>query len=164
MSLSDNASTMILASTDGLDVVRFGESDEDGETFEAEWVTGGGDTLDWFFDLFPKDAEPHRAWKATDAWRGHFQTWDNLTGLEKVAEGWATGDWEDVPGKRAWHAFTTLLQAEAPPVAVYVLMEPTSNVFSTAVDVAVLPGKAAEFDAWLATHDLSIGALKAALR
>jgi hypothetical protein len=162
MSLSDNASTMVLASPDGLDVVRFGESDED-ETFEAEWVTGGGDSLDWFFDLFPRDTEPARLWQATDAWRGHFQTWNNLQGLEKVAEGWATGDWDDVPHKAPWHRFTELLQAEAPPVAVYVLMEPTSNVFSTAVDVAVLPGRAPEFDAWLGEHGLSIEELKGAL-
>ena len=90
----------------------------------------------WFLDLLPTPWSG-RKYVSTSGWRGHYQTADLLVGLSTVENGWMTGDYGDVPWKRDSHAFLQALSEGdiEPPCPVYVLFEPTSNVFSMGTDI-----------------------------
>lgn len=92
-----------------------------------------GETPGWFDEMFPDG--PRRVWKSTSGWRGHHDTYSLLTGFTRLTSGWMTGDYDDVPWKRDTHRLMEFLAANEPPVAVYVLFEPTSNVFSMGTDI-----------------------------
>ena len=115
----------------------------------------------WFTDLLPEDWKG-RPYIHTDAWRGYFDTSSVLKGLKEVESGWMTGDYGDVPWKRDSHSFLqALTDGEiTPPCVVYVLFEPTSNVFSTATTILAPEDKAAELAEWLTSGDYDLhGAL-----
>ena len=100
----------------------------------------------WFWDIWPGKREYHR----TDGWRGHYDT--QFKGLEVVSEGWLTGWSEDwMTQKIAASQFIEELMSgkRVPPINVYILIEPTSNVFSMASTVLVEEGKLEEVKEWL---------------
>jgi hypothetical protein len=91
--------------------------------------------------LWGEDAEliASREWRSTDGWRGYQHT--TLNGWTEVLDGWTTGDWDDAVGrrKRDFNQWVEELIGGTSdcPFTVAVLVEPTSNVFSTGVSVLV---------------------------
>lgn len=132
------SSVVVRVGPEGAEAVRFGDDwAEDAETGEEPPV--------WFTEHFRA-----RRWIRTDPWRGHYET--PHSGLAVVASGWLTG-WVDetVGHKRLVVALYADLRDEKlrPPVNVYWLLEPTSNVFSMAADLLVSPEDEEIFKAWL---------------
>lgn len=113
--------------------------------------------FDWFSALLPEDWKG-RGYVRTDAWRGYYDTAPLLKGLKEVESGWMTGDYGDVPWKRDSHSFLEALSEGTiePPCTVYVLFEPTSNVFSTATTILAPEDKAAELAEWLTSGEYDL--------
>lgn len=126
----DNPSTLYLFQADGESYeFRFGDHTS---------VTGKiGDCYDygvpkWLEHAFPAIWEG-RNYVSTGGYHGHYAT-DTQLNLAKIADGWATGSWDDVRHKWDLNTFVERLQEGTltPPADFYVLYEPTSNVFSQA--------------------------------
>ena len=90
----------------------------------------------WGYEIFPEQWTG-RVWRSSSGWRGYYETESVFHGLTKIEDGWMTGDYGDVPWKRDSHAFLQALGEGdiVPPAPIYVLFEPTSNVFSTATTI-----------------------------
>ena len=90
-------------------------------------------------------------WKSTDAWRGYVDV-QYKDKFKVVANGWATGNYDDVKWKWDFNEFYENIQdgTLVPPVDVWFVFAQTSNVFSTAVDIVVHNHQAATFLNWLA--------------
>jgi hypothetical protein len=126
----DNPSTLYLFQTDG-------------ESFEmriGDHRSYHGNISDCYDDGVPKwlrHAWPTiwegRNYVSTGGYRGYYAT-DTQLNLAKIADGWATGSWDDVRHKWDLNTFVERLQEGTltPPADFYVLYEPTSNVFSQA--------------------------------
>lgn len=99
-----------------------------------------GEVPTWFADLLPTGWSG-RLWHNTDGWRGHFESVKTFIGVTELENGWASA-WLDAERhyKEAFNEWIERLVAgmESSPVTMYVLFEPTSNVFSTGVDVFCL--------------------------
>lgn len=95
-----------------------------------------GDVPDWFEELF--NAWDGRSYKKTDGWRGHYSSFDKFKDVKRIASGWTTG-WADATTQRKakFNVWASLLIEGSieTPLPIYLLTEPTSNVFSTGVDV-----------------------------
>lgn len=116
---------------------------------------------EWFLEFVPADWTG-RKYVSTDGWRGYYDTSAILDGLSDVENGWVTGDYGDVPWKRDTHTFFQRLEARTlvPPVELYILFEPTSNVFSTACTIMARDEDVDTVREWLAGLDLDLhGAL-----
>lgn len=94
-----------------------------------------GDVPDkWFWDLF--DDLEIRKWVSTDAWRGYAEV--KITKAHKVASGWTTGWIDDsVSRKEVFNQWleNLLQQNISYHFPVYVVISPTSNIFSISIDV-----------------------------
>jgi len=130
---SERCSTLIRFSEDGKEVARFSEhiceDTEYGE--EAPWV---------------HEVVGPREWHSTDPWRGYYDS-PLQEGYVGLAAGWATGRWSDVPWKHTVNDLGDWLAdygEEAPGEGIYVLIEPTSNVFSLATTFLCKAGDAEE--------------------
>jgi hypothetical protein len=110
----------------------------------------------WFGEIMPHPW-PGRVWRSTSGWRGHYET-DTILELTKIEDGWMTGDYGDVPWKKDSHAFLTALEEGeiTPPAPIYVLFEPTSNVFSTATTVMSKPDDAEAVKEWLSGSEYDL--------
>lgn len=115
------------------------------------------EAFDWFAPLLPTPWTG-RKYVHTDAWRGYYDTSSVLVGLKEIESGWMTGNYDDVSWKRDSHSFLeALTEGEiVPPCVVYVLFEPTSNVFSTATTILAPEDKAAELAEWLTSGDYDL--------
>lgn len=85
--------------------------------------------VDW-----PQDVVKPRRWVATDGWRGYFET-ELRGGYTELADGWATGRYSDVPWKHRVQDLGEALERGdfvPPGQGLFVLLEPTSNIFSLA--------------------------------
>jgi hypothetical protein len=112
---------------------------------------------------FAVDAEYHedtsgltRIWKSSNAWRGYYET--SIEGYVEIPglTGWTTG-WADetVARKIDFNTWVEKLWEDDesdPPVDVAVVMDPTSNVFSTAIGVHVKAEDVETFLTWLGTE------------
>jgi hypothetical protein len=107
--------------------------------------------FDWFTELLPSPW-PGRKYIRTDAWRGYYNTQEILVGLTSVENGWTTGDYSDVPWKKDIHTFIAALSEGEiePPCTIFILFEPTSNVFSMGTDLLCKDEDAEALTAWLA--------------
>jgi len=109
-----------------------------------------GESPSWFYQLFKDKAG--RSYKKTDAWRGHYNTVENLKDVTVLASGWTTG-WSDefTTRKADFNRFAEKLCENfyGSVAPVYFLMEPTSNVFSTGVDFFCAAKDAEKVTAWL---------------
>lgn len=110
------------------DVVRFGDI--------AVMNEYGDEPGEWFWDLF--DGKVSRDWHPTDGWRGYMSSMNNISGATTIAEGWTTGWVDDSVGRKMifneW--LSDLTEGEiAYRDDIYVMLEPTSNVFSVGVAV-----------------------------
>lgn len=109
------------------------------ERYEDRYIIYVGDltVMDSWGD--EPDLEVRRTYHSTDGWRGYHET--KITGWSSVMDGWTTGDWGDYTGnrKRGFNEWVEALQEGEiiPPCRVAVICDPTSNVFSTAITVAV---------------------------
>ena len=112
-------------------------------------MTEFGDELSW--DIAMKNEDISHGWVSSDAWRGYTET--KIKGWDTVLDGWATGGWGDEVARRKerfnlWCQDLLELKLEVPcPVAL--IFDLTSNVFSTAVTVAVKTEDVAFFKEWL---------------
>jgi len=94
-----------------------------------------------------------RTYHPTDGWRGYHVT--KIDGWVEVGlDGWTTGGWGDPTAERKqpfnnWIEEMTEEDGIVPPVDVAVALDPTSNVFSTAVTVYVEDGNREAFLEWL---------------
>jgi hypothetical protein len=110
---------------------------------------------DWFIEdrwgEVYNDIEFEREYKASDAWRGHYET--RIKGWTEVLSGWTTGGWGDSTAERK-QAFNTWAEnlytgEKSSPVNVALITDPTSNVFSTAIGVFVAEEDADTFTTWV---------------
>ena len=105
---------------------------------------------DWIAHAWPDDWKG-RKYESTGGYRGYYCT-DELLDLDNVASGWCTGNWDDVRHKWDFNTFIEDL-AEGnivPPRNIYVLYEPTSNVFSVATTVLCDVGNLEAVRNWIA--------------
>ena len=109
-----------------------------------------GESPDWFYQLFGE--EKGRKYVQTDGWRGHYETVKNFDGVTVLASGWTTG-WADEYHQRktkfnefAENICENYYGSVAP---VYILTEPTSNVFSAGIDFFCATKDVEKVTAWL---------------
>ena len=103
-------------------------------------------------DLYDVDLTIDRQWVSSDAWRGHYNT--TIDGWTEVLNGWTTGGWDDPIAQRKvtfneW-AEQVLKGEIVLPVAVAIIADPTSNVFS--MGIGVLTPDPEAFKEWLGTE------------
>lgn len=117
---------------DGVQVVMFG--DHTAYYGDGDFVNDTG-LPKWADDFWPKNWTG-RKYHQSSGWSGYYCTGD-LFDLHKLEDGWATGGWSDVPHKWSFNEFVEGLVSQeiVPPAPLYILFEPTSNVFSTATTV-----------------------------
>jgi hypothetical protein len=112
-------------------------------------MTEYGDDLSYDDTIDPEWVSHKRV--SIDAWRGYTET--KLKGWETVMDGWTTGGWDDAIGRRKkrfnqW--CQDLIDMKRPtPCPVAVIADQTSNVFSTAMTVAVKTEDVELFKEWL---------------
>jgi hypothetical protein len=103
---------------------------------------------------------------SSSAWRGY---WNVIIaeGYKSIASGWSTGDYSDVPWKKAFHELTTAISdgnAE-PPVELIFSFGQTSNVFSTTTDIILKESDIERFAHWVEYRiGVSIDDLKNSLK
>lgn len=117
------------------------------------------------FDELPKCIKS-AGWKSTDAWRGYVDV-ELAEGYTCVANGWTTGNYDDVKWKWDFNEFVEkIINGElVPPVEVNFIFAQTSNVFSTSTDIAVKTHQEDTFLNWLAKEaDLTKEQLQNALQ
>ena len=105
----------------------------------------------WVDDLLPADFKGRR-YVNTDAWRGYYDMASQLQGLVKLADGWTTGWVDDTTTRK--HDFNNLMKRLdtgelVPPATIYVLIEPTSNIFSVSAELLVKQSDLDTITAWL---------------
>jgi len=103
-------------------------------------------------DLYNTDLTIDRTWVSSSEWRGHYET--TIEGWTDVMNGWTTGGWDDPIARRKatfnqW-ADSVLTGEVVPPVAVAIVADPTSNVFS--MGISVLTPEPKTFKEWLDTE------------
>jgi hypothetical protein len=111
------------------------------------------------------DPIQNAGWVTTGGYRGYMGTTLDQQHIE-IADGWATGDFDDVAWKRLFHRFTEDL-AEGniyTTFPVYIVATQTSNVFSTAISVAIPRGKKLAFRKALKFAGYTIEDIENALR
>ena len=151
------ASTLVKVNSEGSVKIRFTDISAYDENLEAPDK--------WFYDLL-KDTSKVQSWKSSDAWRGHYNSAENLK-LKVVTSGWTTG-WADETTTRKIelnHFGELLEQGELiPPVDLFILIEPTSNVFSTSLDFLVREEDEEELVEWLEVVNYSVDDVSGWLR
>lgn len=120
---------------------------------------------DWFRPFIP-NGWTGRAYQSTDGWRGYYDTFKTLEGATEIADGWFTG-WIDESVSRKQTVADLLEGLEnqtlVPPVPIYVLLEPTSNVFSTATTIFTATKDVETIKEWLQEIGFTTDNLKYAL-
>lgn len=160
-----NVSTILYFSPDGLHGrVLLGDLTVAAGTLEELYDS---EIPQWLADLFP-DGKVTRHYARTDGWRGYYDTTAAMTGVTKLADGWITGDWGDGVSARKAPArdlgeYLTSGDAPLPPRPLYWILEPTSNVFSTATELFVKDGDEDAVTAWLADIGYPVDTVDAAL-
>lgn len=106
------------------------------DTTAIEAVNNGQDTPDAFYHKSTLIATSK--WHSTDAWRGYTEVTAE-PGYKILDSDWMTGDWGDAVaaehGETPTEARLEKLEQEYRDL--FVIYTPTSNVFSTAIDVVV---------------------------
>ena len=102
-------------------------------------------------DDIPSAFEITRDWISTSDWRGYFDT--KIKGWSTVTDGWTTGGWDDAVARRK-HTFNEWMDEvcslhEHLPFSVAFLIEPTSNVFSTAITLLAKTDDIEKLKEWM---------------
>lgn len=119
-----------------------------GEEEPAKYFVGSYVTMDQFGDDAPSGME--RVYHSTDAWRGYYET--QVPGTIEIESGADLYGLEtDVRSLaeriKQEHEEGTL------PVPVYVICDPTSNVFSVAMTIRISPADQIIFNRWLKNEE-----------
>jgi hypothetical protein len=98
------------------------------------------------------DMEITRKYTASDSWRGYFET--TINGWETILEGWTTGGWDDGTSarKELFNDWCSQVVEYPPSTLNYpfaIIIDATSNVFSTAITVQVPSNHVSDFREWL---------------
>ena len=98
------------------------------------------------------DLEVTRQYVSTDAWRGYYTT--TINGWETILEGWTTGGWDDSTSarKELFNDWCSQVVEYPPSTLNYpfaIIIDATSNVFSTAITVQVPSNHVSDFREWL---------------
>jgi len=146
------ASTLLHYHQEGKEIVKIGDYiREDIENCEdAEWVD----------DILEK-----RKWHRTYGWGGFYDT-KLKEGYVELTNGWATGRYSDVGWKHLVNDLGDWLPEhgqDAPGEGLYILIEPTSNIFSLATTIFCAEKDAEAIKAWLAENGFEVEALERAL-
>ena len=107
-----------------------------------------------------------RRWVSTGSWRGYYQC-DLQAGYVALSEGWGTA-WPDETTRRKLTLFEleSFLQEEgenAPGRGLYLLLEPTSNLFSTAMTIFCAERDKEDICKWLRDGGFDVSVLEEAL-
>lgn len=120
---------------------------------------------DWFTQFIPEDWAG-RKYVSSGGWRGFYSTFKTFQGVEELAGGWHTG-WADETVSRKLKVGGLLANLETgdlvPPVPIYVLLEPTSNLFSTTTTIFTATKDVSVITEWLEQIGFSVDSLKFAL-
>lgn len=107
-------------------------------TVPPVYVTEFGNVDMWGAQI---DAPLARSYHSTDGWRGHYETRVTEEDWTTVSSGWTTGDWGDITSdsKQDFNDWAQdLISGETvSDIPVWIILDPTSNVFSTSVSVWV---------------------------
>ncbi|MDX1745482.1 MAG: hypothetical protein R3324_06050 [Halobacteriales archaeon] len=134
-------------------VVRYGPGGEEKVLFSEYEVVDPVDFTEPGEDHWFERLRAERSWVSTDAWRGAYQV-TVADGFTEIAGGWVTGH----PDESVAYKVPTielnyrLRNGEAPPVDLYWIFSPTSNVFSTASSIYVADEDLDALKAWLAAE------------
>lgn len=106
------------------------------DTTAIEAVNTGRDTPDAYYAKSTLMATSH--WHSTDAWRGYTEIVPE-PGFKLLDSDWMTGDYDDAIAAEHGETPTEarLARLEAEHGTIYAIYTPTSNVFSTGIDVLV---------------------------
>lgn len=135
----------------GHDFLSFGDASCDAKHTDTDGVEEYDDNdgyfPEWFTELWKEGHRwDGRPYKHTDGWRGYYDT-DQMLDFEnklvKVEDGWVTGYPDETTRRKAdfhdlFERLVELSEAGEIPegVTLFVLFEPTSNVFSTACGIS----------------------------
>lgn len=122
--------------------------DSDESSLSTVYVANG-DWVDKYFvgehirineeggDIKDSGLTVNREWVSTDAYRGHYNT--TIDGWTEVLSGWTTGAWGDATSdrKKAFNEWAEeiILCKIYPPAPIAIVVDPTSNLFSTGISV-----------------------------
>lgn len=124
------------------------------DTTAIKAVNDGRDTPDAFYDpKHPSVLIATSKWHATDGWRGYTEVAPQA-GYKMLDSDWMTGDWGDdvseVHGETATEKRLATLEKKHGDL--FVIYTPTSNVFSTAIDVLVRDSETAPIKGRVIAH------------
>jgi hypothetical protein len=152
----ENASTIYRVRSGEVEWVRYGE--------HTGYTQDGDEPGEWFTNIVKTNGSP-RAYIKTDGWRGYYSSSKNLD-LVSIASGWTTG-WVDETTTRKvdFNQFAEqLIRADFEvPFTIFILVEPTSNLFSTSVDVLVREADKDKVINWLNEAGYPVSTLQNAL-
>jgi hypothetical protein len=153
---TEHASTLVTVHQDGFNRVLLGDH------VIIDLGYGDSGLPDYLRPLLP-DGWSGTTWVSTDGWRGYGNSISQFKNITKLADGWTTG-WVDHTVSRK-HLINDLLgelesQELVPPAPIHVLLEQTSNIFSTAIDIFVAESDAALVIEWLTENGYSVQQLQ----
>lgn len=149
---TEHASTLVAVHSDGHNRLLLG----DHVIMDAEYGDSG--LPDWAARFLP-DGWQGTTWVSTDGWRGYGNSIRQFKGIAKLADGWSTG-WVDNTVSRKHLVNDLLGELESgelvPPAPIYVLLEHTSNIFSTAIDIFVAESNLPLISEWLGENGYAV--------
>lgn len=148
----EHASTLVAVTADGFSKLLLG----DHVVIDLEFYDYG--LPDWAARFLP-DGWQGTDWVSTDGWRGYGNSIRQFKGIAKLADGWTTG-WVDNTVSRKHLVNDLLGELESrelvPPAPIYVLLEHTSNIFSTAIDIFVADSDLDLVTEWLGENGYAV--------
>lgn len=116
-----------------------------------------------YLDYVLPDGWAGTVWVNSGGYRGYHNSIENFKNITKLADGWTTGWVDDTVARK--HLVNDLLgQLEdgeiTPPAPIHVLLETTSNIFSTAIDIFTADKDAPAVIEWLQENGYSVTALQ----
>ena len=151
------ASTLVEFSNEGKKTVIFSEH----RGVEPEY---GDSPSSWFTGLFATWTGRH--YESLDAWRGSYNSEKGFEDISLIASGWTTGWTDETTERKAkFNAFIGGIEEGIfdTPCPLYVLIEPTSNVFSQSVVLFVKKSDEETIKNWLNDLEMTVDELKFAL-
>jgi len=92
----------------------------------------------------------YRVWKSIDAWRGYYCLEDTNTQFKSIINGWVTGYPDSTVRYKEFSCqLYEYLEKKGSPIPIWWVFSPTSNLFSTSVNIIVLEENEAEFWNWI---------------
>jgi hypothetical protein len=113
---------------------------------------------EWAAQFLP-DGWQGTVWVNSGGYRGYGNSISQFKGIAKLADGWSTG-WVDSTVSRKHIVNDLLGELESGelvlPAPIYVLLEHTSNIFSTAIDIFVAESDLPLISEWLGENGYAV--------